>query len=361
MAEPRVPRIAVLRANRLGDFTFCLPALDALRAAYPDARITLLGLPWHAEFLRGRPGPVDRVVVVPPSRGIRDEPGALEDGRELARFFARMREERFDIALQMHGGGRWSNPFVRRLGADVTAGCRAEDAVPLDRWIRYVYFQPEIVRYLEVAGLVGAPPVTAEPAIAVTSRDRREALRYAGRGPYAVLHPGASVERRRWPAERFARVGRALAEHGLRVIVTGGEEERTTVDAVRAAMGAPSASACGTLSIGGLAGLLAAASVVVSNDTGPLHLANAVGARTVGIFWVGNLITAAPLARSRHRPITAFRTACPICGAINVKESCGHDTSFVREVPVEAVRDAALDLLAEPAGEPRTLPHEVAA
>src|SRR3989442_10772331 len=63
---PGVARIAVLRANAVGDFIFTLPALAAVKAAYPGAELVLLGAPWHERFLSGRPGPVDRVLVVPP-------------------------------------------------------------------------------------------------------------------------------------------------------------------------------------------------------------------------------------------------------------------------------------------------------
>src|SRR5687767_9031601 len=100
---PDVERIAVLRANALGDFIFILPALDALRAAYPQAELVLLGAPWHAELLRDRPGPVDRVLVVPPAPGIRGpDPGEPEPagfpvaGRDsaMAGFLAAAREER---------------------------------------------------------------------------------------------------------------------------------------------------------------------------------------------------------------------------------------------------------------------------
>jgi ADP-heptose:LPS heptosyltransferase len=346
--EPGVERIAVLRANALGDFVFSLPALDALRAAYPAAEIVLLARPWHRHFLHGRPGPVDRVVVVPRSRGVRGDEQAGEDPRELDHFFERMRSERFDLALQLHGGGRFSNPFVARLEARVTAGCRADDAPPLDRWIRFVYFQSEIVRSLEVAELVGAAPVGVDPSLAVTSEDGAEAAPYADRGPYAVLHPGATGERRRWPAERFAAVGDALAAEGMRVVLTGTAAERDVVTAVRERMRAEALDACDALSLRGLCGLLASASVVVSNDTGPLHLANAVGTPTVGIFWIGNLINGAPLQRDRHRPIPAFRTECVVCGAPNTPTRCEHDASFVDEVPTAAVTAAALDLIARP-------------
>jgi ADP-heptose:LPS heptosyltransferase len=348
MAERVVERIAVLRAGEaLGDFIFCLPALEALRAAYPAAEITLLACPWHAALLDGRAAPVDRVIAVPPSTGVREEAGAVEHPHELDRFFERMRAERFDVALQMHGGGRWSNPFVLRLGARLTGGSRAEDAAPLDRWIRYVYFQPERIRCLEIAGLVGAPPVTLSGSLGVAPRDLEEAREYLAGGPFAVLHPGAGSTRRRWDPARFAAVGDRLAEEGLRVVVTGTDAERELVEAVRTAMRARSENACGTLSLAGLAGLLSRAVLVVSNDSGPLHLADAVGAPTVGIFWVGNLVNAAPLGRARHRPVTSFRTACPVCGVENVSDRCAHEASFVEDVALEEVVDVALALLAD--------------
>ena len=152
----------------------------------------------------------------------------------LERFFAAMRAERFDLALQLHGGGRFSNPFVRRLGARVTAGSRTPDAEPLDRWLPYVYLQPEVARYLELAGLVGAPPVTLAPRLSVTAADRAEAAVAVGDdGPLVVLHPGASDPRRRWAPQRFAAVGDALADEGATVAVTATRSERSVVDAAR--------------------------------------------------------------------------------------------------------------------------------
>jgi ADP-heptose:LPS heptosyltransferase len=356
LAEPGVERIAVLRANALGDYMFCIPALDALRAAYPEAEITLLARPWHAGFLSDRPGPVDRVVAVPPSRGVREEPGRRDDPSELGEFFARMQAEHFDLALQMHGGGRWSNPFLLRLGARMTAGCRTEDAPPLDRFIPYIYFQAEVARYLEIAGLVGAPAVTLTPSVAVTARDLAEAEDLLELRPLAVLHPGAGTVRRRWPPEHFAAVGDALAGLGMRVIVNGTGGERPVVEAVCRAMRAPAVDGCDALSLGGLAGLLSRAEIVVSNDSGPLHLAAAVGAPTVGIYWIGNLINAGPLTRARHRPLASFQVTCSVCGMANTEESCGHEASFVTDVPRDKVVEAALELAGARRGRERVPP-----
>ncbi|MEV6694499.1 glycosyltransferase family 9 protein [Micromonospora sp. NPDC051196] len=352
---PDVARIAVLRANALGDFIFVLPALDALRSAYPQAEIVLLGAPWHAQLWRDRPGPVDRVLVVPPAPGIRTAgPGEAE--ASMVDFLAAARAENFDLALQLHGGGANSNPLVAALGARVSAGLRAEDAPPLDRWLRYVYYQPEVIRYLEAVALVGAPATTIVPTLAVTEVDRAEARSVLGEPerPRVVLHPGATDTRRRWPADRFAEVARTLYGDGYEVLVTGTPTEQDVVDQVVAAAGVPVRPQVGTLSLGGLAGCYADCELVVSNDTGPLHLAAAVGTPTVGIFWVGNLITTATALRGRHRPITSWTVHCPVC-AVDCTPGiyphrpgdgeCPHRDSFVTDVPVAEVVEAARELL----------------
>src|SRR5947207_11139676 len=102
---PDVDKICIVRANALGDYLLAVPAIEALRRAYPDSEIVLLGAPWAQDFLTDRPGPVDRVVTVPPTAGVRapsaDEP---EDSARQDAFFAAMGREGFDLAIQMHGG-----------------------------------------------------------------------------------------------------------------------------------------------------------------------------------------------------------------------------------------------------------------
>jgi ADP-heptose:LPS heptosyltransferase len=352
---PGVERVAVLRANALGDFIFILPALDALRAAYPHAEIVLLGAPWHAKLLADRPGPVDRVLVVPPAPGIRDPlPG--EPDTTMAEFLQAARAEHFDLALQVHGGGANSNPVVTGLGARVTAGSRAEDAPPLDRWVRYSYYQYEVTRYLEIAALVGAEPTTITPRLALTPADLAEATMVTGGAdrPRVAVHPGATDPRRRWPARRFAEVADALAADGYDVFVTGTDAEKDLVDQVVSAAAAPVRPLAGALSLGGLVGFLSGCALLVSNDTGPVHVAAAVGTPTVGIFWVGNLINCAVPWRARHRPIVSWTIHCPTCGADATRDlyphragdGCGHRESFVADVPVAEVLEAARDLTA---------------
>lgn len=339
-----VRKIAVLRANAIGDYVFTLPALQSLKAAYPRAELVLLGREWHRQFLAGRPGPVDRVIVVPPSRGVGADECYEEDPSVLDTFFARMEQERFDVAIQLHGGGRHSNPFVRRLGARFTVGLGTPDAAPLDRTVRYVYFQPEILRGLEVAAAAGAAPVTMLPRLVVLPEDTAEARAVAGDDRFVVLHPGAGDVRRRWPPEYFAKLANSLLSTGERVAVVGGMDDRALAAAIADA--APGiANFCSRLTLRGLVGLLSRARLVVSNDSGPLHLAEAVGTPTVGIYWCGNLVNAEPMTRDIHRPVLSWRLECPVCGQNTIQRRCEHEISFVDLAPVDEVLAHAHELL----------------
>lgn len=351
---PDVARIAVLRANGLGDLVFTLPALDALDAAYPAAQITLLATEMHRELLSGRPSPVDRVVPVPRCPGVRD------DGRDgdVAGFLAAMRGERFDLALQLHGGGRFSNPFVRQLEARVTAGSHTPGAERLDRSLAYVYLRSEVLRHLAIVGLVGAAPVELAPRLAVTARDREAAAEHIHASePLLVLHPGATDVRRRWPAQRFAQVADSLAAAGGTIAIAGGPGEREVAGEVCAAMRAPARNLAGRLSLAALVGLLDRAALVIANDSGPLHLAAAVGTPTVGIFWAANVGNSSVLAHAPHRPLAAFSVCCPECGGDSLRDVCGHRVSHVADVPVADVVAAAEELLGRDVGDERALSH----
>lgn len=384
-----VRKIAVLRPNAVGDFVFALPALHALKQAYPDAELVLLGLPWHAAFLQGRPGPVDRVIVVPPLAGVGLAPDAADAAARQA-FIASMRQEGFDIACQMYGGGRYSNPLVACFGARLSVGARAAGAAPLDRWLPYAEPANRRLALLEIAALVGAAQVRLGPELAVTQADRQAAAVVLARAeraaarrakpeslsgllaataatarhapasdlpadaasaaaasgpPLVLLQPGSSDPRRCWPAASFAAVGNALAGMGARIAVNGTADEAPLVRRVIRALHAPAIDLSGKLDLGGLCGLLERAACVVSNDTGPLHLALALGTPGVGIFWLTNLVDGAPLRPSLLHAALSLRQECPVCGLPNLRQRCSHDVSFVADVPVEQVVHMAQEIL----------------
>ena len=342
-----VRKIVVLRPSAVGDFVFALPALQALKQAYPEAELVLAGKAWQRAFLRGRAGPVDRVVAVPPVPGVGASPETAADTVEVERFIGEMRAERFDLALQMVGGGRHSNPFLLRFRARLTVGARTPDAPMLDRWIPYRTPSQRRLALLEVASLAGASirlPPAGQPELALTEADCDEAAMVVPPLPgerLVLLQPGATDPRRRWPAQSFAALGDRLAQEGARIAINGSPDEAPLVRDVAACVHAPAIVLAGRLRLGGLCGLLARTALLVSNDTGPLHLGLALGVPSVGIFWLTNLMEGMPLRPSSLHAALAARTRCPVCDQHNLHTRCPHDVSFVDDVTLEEVEALA--------------------
>ncbi|GAA4857623.1 glycosyltransferase family 9 protein [Actinomycetospora straminea] len=346
---PDVRRIAVLRANGIGDYVVAEPALSSLRDAYPDAEITLLGARHHEALLAGRPSPVDRVVTVPLVPGVRVGPDPDASEEEVEAWCAERRAEGYDLAVQLHGGGRNSNKLLLRLGAKVTVGAATPDAPRPDRWVPYWPYQHDTVRWLEVAAAAGATTSRIEPHLAVTEADlaASRAVVPPGDAPLLVVHPGATDARRCYPEERLGAVAQDLADladHGARVVVAGGPSEADRVARVVSGMRDEPETAVGTLDLPGLVGLLSRATMVLGNDSGPRHLAGAVGTPTVAVFTYANLADVAPLTRTWHRVLVSWHGGCQVCGRRVLDGWCGHEASATHDVPVEEVREAALDL-----------------
>lgn len=347
-----VRKIVVLRPGAVGDFVFALPALHALKQTYAAAELVLVGKAWHRMFLQERPGPVDRVVEIPPVPGVGAPPalvdGAPDAGAEaVERFVDEMRAERFDLALQMVGGGSYSNPFLLRFGARLTVGACAPGVPLLDRWVAYREPGQTRLALLEIAGLAGAAyrlPPAEQPELALTDADRHEAATILPVMPdkrLIVLQPGSTDPRRRWPARSFAALGDRLAQDGACVAINGSPNEAALVHEVAARMRAPAIVLAGRLGLGGLCGLLERTDLLVSNDTGPLHLGLALGVPSVGIFWLTNLMEGMPLRPSSLHAALSVRTRCPVCDQDNLHMRCPHDVSFVADVSIDEVETLA--------------------
>jgi ADP-heptose:LPS heptosyltransferase len=248
----------------------------------------------------------------------------------------------------MYGGGRDSNPLAIRLGVRLTIGARAAGAAVLDRWVAHV--EPGNLRLalLEIAALVGGTLPWRGRDLEVTPQDREAALRVLPPDrarPLVLLQPGSSDPRRCWSADRFAAVGDALAEAGALVAVNGTAQESGLVRQVVEKMRRSVLDLSGQLDLGGLCGLIERAALVVSNDTGPLHLTLAIGKPAIGIFWHTNLVDGAPLRPSLLRAAVSAQIRCAVCGADNRAARCAHQGSFVDDISVDDVLCLALSQL----------------
>jgi ADP-heptose:LPS heptosyltransferase len=321
----RPAKVVVMRALRLGDLLCATPALRSLRASLPEAHITLIGLPLAREFVR-RCAALDEFVEFPGYPGIADQD--VDPSRTLA-FLDRMQAERFDLAIQLHGSGVFSNPFTVLLGARYTVGFTRshETDLGLDFSIPYPSQGREIHRLLSLMQALGAPDTGDLPELSLLEEDRAElkahpvlATLLTDERPLIGIHPGAKIATRRWSPERFAAVADHLIEtFDARIVITGGKDEWAMCERVRSYMRYPALNVAGQTSLGTLAALIERLQLFISNDSGPAHLASALGTRSITIFGAANVEDWAAIDTTRHRSLSipvscrpCYLSECPI-------------------------------------------------
>lgn len=302
-ALPQLRRIGVFRARRFGDMLCATPVLRVLAAAWPKARITLIGLE-QAQGLAQRLASVDDFELFP---GWPELPGMPWANAEETRFFQRrMRSRRFDLAVQLHDSGSISNALVAGFGARRNAGFAGHDAwVPVADAQRFVGWNDhgsEVLRLLALTDHMGLSRRGLKLDLPLSTEDRVRAAPLLPRNRrYAVVHAGARQDSRRWSPAGFATVADRLAQAGLVVLLTGSQEERGLVESVAAQMRHPALDLCGRTDIWMLGAVLASASVVVCNDTLVSMMAAALGVRSVVACVGGAADRGPPLEALRHR------------------------------------------------------------
>lgn len=314
-------RIAIFRALQLGDLLCAVPALRALRAAFPQADFTLVGLPWAQEFATRFACYLTEFIEFP------GYPGLPERTQQLAQipgFLSTMQRANFDVVIQLHGCGTLTNPLVSLFGARLTAGFyRPGEYCPDEQYfLPYPDSDSEVRRLLHLVTFLGAPTQGEELEFPLTLADHRAfaplADTYALQaGTYVCIHPGARLLSRRWEPQRFAAVADGLAAQGLQVVLTGTAAEWELSLQVAQAMHAPALNLAGQTSLGVLGVLLTGARLLVCNDTGISHMAAALQTPSVVVVSGSDPQRWAPLDHERHRivysPITCRPCAYIVC------------------------------------------------
>ena len=278
-------KILLARLRLIGDVVFTTPLLRALKRKYPDAQLTYLVEPAAAPVVRGNPH-LTNLVIVPKRRG----PGRLRDDVAIA---WRLRRERFDVAIDLHGGPRaaW---FTWASGAPMRIGYASSGR----SWM-YTHVVPRtadeapraaVVNQWDLLAPLDVPPpepardplemIEDSPAAASVDRRLREA-RITAAHPLIVVHVSAGNPFRRWPRESFEALVIALARRdpSRRIILTSGPSDasaaKQVADGARAALG-PMAAAVpdvGEFDLAELRALVGRAAVYIGGDSGPLHIA----------------------------------------------------------------------------------------
>ena len=290
--------ILVVRAlPGLGDLLCMVPALRALRHAFPQAKIALIGLAGAQEFVDRFSHYVDEWIEFPGFPGI---PEVAIDPVRISTFLSQMPQ--FDLALQLHGNGSVMNIFVALLAAKQSAGFYLSDRFcPAPAfYLPYPDRLPEVRRSLHLLQFLGIPLQGEQLEFPLTADE--QAMKWPFER-YVCLHPGASVASRRWPIAQFAAVGDRLAAQGFQILLTGTAIEAELTEAVQAQMQHQAIDLAGKTDLGSLAVLLRSARLLVCNDTGVSHLAAALQTPSIVLFSDSDLNRWRPIDRQIHHAI----------------------------------------------------------
>jgi ADP-heptose:LPS heptosyltransferase len=362
-SSPRPPaewrEVLVLRLDRIGDVLMSLPALHDLRAAAPSARIRLAVGRWSESLARGFP--VDEVLVwsAPwvgrPAEGAAGLPALVAKARAL-------RGARLDLALDLQGDLRanvllWLTGALRRVGYANTGGdYLLTDVVPLDETVSWVEQNRRAVAV--ATGATQTRPRTVDPLTPADRTFAGEFLRESGlrgRRPLVGLHPSGGRKVKEWPLDRWREVAARLqTEQQAEVVVTGSEADRPLARRLAEGLPRPVHDLTGRLDVRQSLSVLAHLQIFLSSDTGPMHLACAVGTPTVSVFGPSDPVRYFTGAGFDGRPerhlVVRQELWCAPCNLIRKPPAeCDTDEppECLRLVTVSAVYEAAARLLRE--------------
>lgn len=300
-------RIAIFRALQLGDMLCSVPALRALRSAFPHSEITLIGLPWSRDFISRFHSYFDRFTEFP---GFPSLPERKPEVSRFPGFIKECQKRRFDLALQLHGDGSILNTLLPLLNARRYAGFfKAGNFTPEPAW-----FMPwpsqghEILRLLKLMVFLGIPLKGQNLEFPLTPQDHRDLRQMLARErvslqSFACLHPGAQVKSKRWLPERFAQVADRIYEWGYDIVLTGTAQEQGLTRKVASFMRHSPYDFTGKTTLGCLAALLKRSRLVICNDTGISHMAAALGKPSIVVVTGSDPDRWAPLDRYQHKAI----------------------------------------------------------
>jgi len=339
----------------LGDLIMALPTIESLRASLPHIRWSLLTRPANSSLLGDR---LDTVRTIP-------WPPRPSQARTIVQEIWQLRQHRFDVAIHLYGitsrqgalamqalfFGIHARMSIGRSGANT---CRIFDVNQEDNSMA----QHEVEANLAMLQSLGIPPVVKVP---VLSPQRPAWLRVArivqerlvhGKS-FIVLFPGGARATRHWPVRNYAALAAALSAMDLGVCVIGDTLATQQAQYIAEAAGKHGLNLAGCLSLQDVAALLSMALVYVGNDSGPTHLAAALGVPCIALFGPGELPRFGPRGTGVIR-VLRHEVACAPC----YLQTCSHHTCMRSLTPGEVLQ-AIAEVLATPPSS--SLPRQVSA
>jgi len=280
-------RVLVTRTDRLGDLVLSTPVFEALRRKFPKALISALVFQENREVVEGNPH-INEVILY-------DKKGREKGLWGQARLAFKLGAQKFDLVIHLHATNRmhlltWAAGIPRRLGWRRKCAWALTHSFPdvkKEGLKHEAFYNFDLLEPLEIYAQAGKIRAYV-PRNEKNRRSLDELLAHRGlhtKKPWVVFNPAASCPSKIWPAERFAELADQIqTRYAVECLVIGTRGDRALTERMIKAAKAPIHDLSGSLSIGTLAELLSRTGLLISNDSGPVHLANAVGAPVISIF-----------------------------------------------------------------------------
>ena len=346
--------ILIVKTSAIGDVTHTLPALNSLRVSYPDAKITWLVEEAAADIVVGHRS-LDRVLVSRRKHWAREMKSGFfrffSAWKDTRKFIRELRDTRYDLLIDFQG--------LLKSGIFVLLA-RAERKVGFGRGMEhsecsYIFLNETIpavdmnthalqreMILLEAIGVASGEVVFDLP---VSTQDQAQAdtllaKHKIDRGKTLVaINPQATWPTKLWFGQRFAEVADHLLERGCSVVFTGSPGDREEIDRILGLMNGQAANLAGETSLMSLAAIYEIAEVVVSTDTGPMHIAAATGTPVVAIF--GSTAPWRTGPWGGHHKVIRAEIDCSPC----LKKICDRGLECMRKVSVGMVISAVDEIL----------------
>ena len=330
------PKILLIRLSSLGDIVLTTPVIRAVRVNFPNAYIAMLVAKQSADVLHENPN-LDEIITF--DRSAKDK-----DTGEMWRIFRLLRERKFTLAIDLQRKFRTEMlMYLSGAPARVGKGWLCTIRV-LEQGNKHV-----TAHYFDLLHAVGIPAENPKLELFLAESERRDAvqrLKTAGVVDTRLkvgLFPGAGWKLREWMPERFAAIGARLVQHfDADVLIFGGQKESELVHTVANLMQTRVIPFAGNLQIRQLAACIEQCDLFITNDTGPMHIAAAVGTPTISLFGPGNHIRFQPLG-VLHETI---RHAVPCSPCKQFTDKC-KDNICMKGIGVDEVWDSISRVLGE--------------
>ena len=309
----RPKRVLVIKLDHLGDVLLATPVFSNLRQAYPDAELHALTGTWSRVVLEGHPD-VNKVLTY--NSPVFCRTGSPTSLRETFRLYKQLRHQKYDLLVALRSD--WRTVCFALLRVTPKRLDRAALQVANKFGAPQFTGIHETTRNLDVLHKAGIPTPIQTTTFSVTREDEKWASDFLGslhinrERPVIAIHPGSPVPIKRWVPERYAEFADWLiARKRAQILFVGVEDEIPIITEIQGLMRAETENIAGKTTLTQLASILHISNVFIGNDSGPMHLAAAVGTPTIGLYGPGN--------PTRFRPVGAMcqtirrKTDCPPC------------------------------------------------